>query len=127
MTDHAELSAPYWEGARRGVLVIQRCTGCGKARHYPRSLCAVCHSFEVEHVEHPGRGSVHSWTVAHHPFAPEYADEGPYVLATVDLGEGLRVLGRLRGAEPSTGLAVQLSFSPDAHGEPMPVLDPVSD
>lgn len=124
MTDHADLSVPYWEGARRGVLVIQRCAACGTPRHYPRSMCASCYSFDTDHVEHPGRGTVHSWTVAHHPFAPEYADDVPYVLATVDLGEGIRALGRLQG-EPSVGLAVQVSFAPDAHGEPMPVLTPV--
>lgn len=127
MSDHAELSEAYWAGARRGVLVIQRCGNCDTPRHYPRSLCAACHSFDVEYVEHPGLGTVHSWTVAHHPFAPEYAGDLPYVLATVDLGEGMRALGRLRGAEPAVDLAVRLRFEPDAQGEPMPVFAPATD
>lgn len=127
MSDHAELSAAYWEGARRGVLVVQRCGSCRTLRHYPRSMCARCHSLDVEHVEHDGRGAVHSWTVAHHAFAPELADDVPYVLATVDLGAGVRALGRLRGAEPAIGLPVRLAFAPDSRGDPMPVFFPATD
>jgi uncharacterized OB-fold protein len=124
MSLHPELSQAYWEGARRGVLVVQKCGSCGTPRHYPRAMCAHCHSFDTEHVEHDGRGTVHSWTVAHHAFAPEFAGELPYVLATVDLGQGMRALGRLRGAEPAVDLPVRLRFEPDGHGDPMPVFVP---
>lgn len=121
-TDHAELCAAYWEGARRGVLVLQQCADCGTRRHYPRAMCAVCYSFEVEHVEHDGRGTVHSWTVAHHAFSPDTASDVPYVLVTVDLGDGVRALGRLAApAQPALGLAVRIGFTPDAAGEPRPV------
>src|SRR5438270_7755216 len=89
------MSGAYWEGAARGKLVLQRCGECGKIRHYPRVLCDGCYSFAVEPFEAQGRGTIHSWTVAHHAFDPAVAAEIPYVLATVDLAEGVRVLGRL--------------------------------
>ena len=98
MADHEELSRAYWEGAARGVLVVQKCADCGRLRHYPRSMCAACHSFEVEHVELSGEGTVHSWTVAHQAFAPDMSDQVPYTLVTVDVADGVRVLGRLEGA-----------------------------
>ena len=121
-TDHAELSAAYWEGARRGVLVLQQCRECGTRRHYPRAMCAHCYSFEVDHVEHDGNGTVHSWTVAHHAFSPETVGDVPYVLVTVDLGHGVRALGRLvPPAQPTLGLPVQIGFEPDGAGEPRPV------
>lgn len=120
--DHAELSAAYWEGARRGVLVLQQCGECGTRRHYPRAMCAHCYSFEVDHVEHDGRGTVHSWTVTHHAFSPDVAGELPYTLVTVDLGDGVRALGRLAApAQPAVDLPVRISFVADAAGDPMPV------
>jgi uncharacterized OB-fold protein len=120
--DHSEFSEAYWAGAARGVLVLARCAGCGTVRHYPRPMCAVCHSFDVEHVESIGSGAVHSWTVAHHAFTPEIAEQVPYTLVTVDMAEGVRVLGRLRPpSEPSIGLAVRLTFEPDPRGTPTPV------
>jgi uncharacterized OB-fold protein len=59
-----------------------------------------------------GRGSVHSWTVAHHPFHPGFKSELPYVLATVDLEEGVRMIAQLRGvavADVRVGLPVVLT------------------
>ena len=122
MSDHDELSAAYWAGARRGVLVIQRCAACGTPRHYPRAMCPRCYSFDVEHVEHAGEGTVHSWTVAHHAFSADVAGEVPYTLVTVDLGDGLRALGRLAPpAVPAVGLPVRVGFEAGADGEPRPV------
>ncbi|HEY2207054.1 MAG TPA: OB-fold domain-containing protein [Pseudonocardia sp.] len=117
-------SDAYRAGAAQGRLVLQRCADCGRVRHYPRVLCDACYSFAVEPVEAGGAGTVHSWTVAHHPFDPAVADEVPYVLLTVDMAEGVRVLGRLRGAEPSTGLPVRITFEADADGAPRPVFVP---
>lgn len=117
-----EISAAYWQGAEQSRLVLQKCGNCGLIRHYPRVLCAQCWSFDVEHVDAAGHGTVYSWTVAHHAFAPNVADQVPYVLATVDLPEGVRVLGRLDPSlTPVEGLAVRIGFAPGTGGAPMPV------
>ena len=110
------LSAPYWEGAAAGRLLVQRCCDCGKLRHYPRLLCSSCYSTAVEWVEASGRGAIHSWTVAHHAYHPSFAAELPYTLVTVDLEEGVRALGRWRGATPSIGQKVSGRFEARADG-----------
>jgi uncharacterized protein len=118
----AELSDAYWAGAADGRLVLQRCGACGHVRHYPQMLCPRCHSFAVEHVEASGRGTVYSWTVCHHAFAPELRDQVPYTLVTVDMEEGVRVLGRLAGdGRPSLGAAVTLGFDRSGPDRPVPV------
>lgn len=109
----------YADGAAHGVLVLQCCGSCGHVRHYPRVLCERCYSFAVEPVESSGLGTVHSWTVAHHPFDPAFADQVPYVLVTVDMAEGVRVLGRLHG-EPAMGAEVRIGFEPGPDGTPQP-------
>ena len=110
------LSAPYWEGAAAGRLMIQRCSGCGVLRHYPRLLCSSCYSTAVEWVEASGRGAIHSWTVAHHAYHPSFAADLPYTLVTVDLEEGVRALGRWRGATPAIGQKVIGRFEARADG-----------
>jgi uncharacterized OB-fold protein len=54
---------------------------------------------DVVWIDAAGHGRVHSWTVAHHAFHPAFKAELPYVLVTVDLPEGVRVLAPFRGSE----------------------------
>lgn len=106
-------SRPYWESLVRHRLVLQRCAGCGRIRHYPRPLCDVCHSFAAEWVEASGDAVVHSWTVAYHPFHPAFRPELPYTLVTADLREGVRLLAQLRGAGPEAlrpGVRLRLDY-----------------
>ena len=106
-----ELSRPYWEAAAAGRLVLQCCTACGKVRHYPRVLCDACYSDAAHWKPASGRGTLHSWTVAHHAFHPAFAAELPYTLVTVDLEDGVRALGRWRGEVAlALGQAVQGRF-----------------
>lgn len=122
-----ELSAPYWEAARQGVFRMQKCGSCGKPRHYPRLVCDACHSLEHEWFEVSGRGRIHSWTVAHHAFHPAFAGEVPYVLATVDLEEGPRALGRVEDLPAEAlriGLDVVARFAVTEDGIPELIFSP---
>jgi uncharacterized protein len=106
-------SKPYWDGLNEGRLLLQKCTGCGKIRHYPRPLCDACHSFDVSWIEASGRGKVHSWTITHHPFHFAYKAELPYTLVTVDLDEGVRMQAQLRAPQDTAiriGLPVHVTF-----------------
>ncbi len=106
-------SKPYWDALNEGRLVIQQCAACGQLRHYPRPVCEACYSMEVTWRQASGRGRVHSWTVAHHPFHPGFKSELPYVLATVDLEEGVRMVAQLRGVAPdevAVGVPVDAAF-----------------
>ena len=109
-----ELSQPYWDGLTIGVLSLQCCVACGKFRHYPRLICDQCYSLEVKQVAASGRGVIHSWTVAHHPFHPGFAEDLPYVLAVVDLDEGVRAMGRLHHvAADEIRLGLPVQFVPE--------------
>ncbi len=101
-----QLSQPYWDGVACGELRLQACASCGALRHYPRLLCAGCYSDAVRWVKASGRGRIHSWTTAHHPYHPAFVTEVPYVLVMVDLDEGPRALGRWSGGELRIGVQV---------------------
>lgn len=122
------VSDAYWAGAADGRLVLQRCSDCGLVRHYPRVLCNRCYSFAVTPFPAEGVGTLHSWTVAHHAFDPSVTDEVPYVLATVDLIEGVRLLARFKSFDPpSLGLEVRVQFESDSNGHPRPVVVPATE
>ncbi len=88
-------SQPYWDGLREHRLMLQRCTRCLTPRHYPRPMCASCHSLDAEWFEAAGVGTVHSWTVSHHAFHPGFKDATPYTLVTADLDAGVRMVAPL--------------------------------
>lgn len=91
-------SQPYWDGLKAHRLLLQKCGECGKIRHYPRPVCDNCFSMDVEWIEATGKGKVHSWTETHHPFHPGFKGDVPYILVTVDLDEGVRMISQLKGA-----------------------------
>ena len=107
-------SRPYWEGLQQHRLSLQRCASCKKPRHYPRPMCDACFSLEGEWFEASGKGTVHSWMVSHHAFHPGFAGDVPYVLITVDLDVGVRMVAPLvenDASQLTLGLAVELDYN----------------
>jgi uncharacterized OB-fold protein len=120
-------SQAYWDGLKAHRLRLQRCADCGKARHYPRPVCDACWSMRSEWFDASGRGTVHSWTVTHHPFHPGFRPELPYVLVTVDLEEGVRMQAQLRGLDAASlriGLPVRVAFERATEDVTLPVFVP---
>lgn len=106
-------SAPYWEGAREGKLLVQRCGDCGTLRFFPRYLCTECGSDAVEWAEVSGRGTVHSFTIVHRAAFPEFQAQTPYVVALIDLEEGPRMMTNIVGDDAhdvAIGDAVTVTF-----------------
>src|SRR4051794_28680740 len=93
-------SAPFWAAARHGRLVVQRCA-CGAWQHPPRPFCLACGS-TPDFAPVSGRGTVYSFTVVERALVPALRPFVPYVLALIDLEEGVRMLSVLRG-EPAIG------------------------
>ena len=106
-------SRPFWDGCRRHELLLQRCRACGMTQYYPRGACASCWGVDLEWQPSAGRGTVYTFTVVHRSQAPGFQDALPYVLAYVELEEGVQVLTSLVGCEPAAvriGLPVRVTF-----------------
>ena len=117
----------YWEGAGRGELILQRCRRCQTVQHRPRAVCASCLSGEIEHFRASGRGEVHTYTVTHQNQAPGFRNTLPYVLACVELEEGVRLTTNIVGCEPSDvriGLPVEVDFAQVGDGLGVPRFRP---
>lgn len=105
-------SRPYWEGLARGELRIQRCNSCSRAVFYPRAACPHCFSDQLSWIVATGKGTIYSYTVAHQAFGA-FAADAPFVVAIVDLDEGVRMMTRIIDAPReriTIGTAVQVTF-----------------
>jgi len=108
-------SQPYWDGLREGKLMLQHCAACGKVRHYPRPVCPHCFSMESEFKAAPLGGTLHTWTVCHHPFNFFFKAQSPFIVALVDMDAGVRINAPLRGVAESDlkiGQKLTLAFEP---------------
>jgi uncharacterized OB-fold protein len=113
-------SAPYWEAAQRGVLLLKRCRACGKAHYFPRPLCPFCMSAETAWIEASGRGEIYSFSVMRRA-------EPPYALAYVTLDEGVSLLTNIVGCDFDAlriGQRVVLAFRPSENGSPVAMFRP---
>ncbi len=93
------LNGEFYAFLAQGDLRLQRCSACGTWRHPPRHRCAHCGSLEYTWAPASGRGRVYSWTVTHRAIDPAFTP--PYAILVVELDEGPRLVGNLRGLEPS--------------------------
>lgn len=103
------VSGPFWTAASEGRLLYQQCPECGHRQFYPRALCTAC-AAEPDWAEASGRGQVHTFTVVRQHGGKPFRDELPYVVAIVELEEGVRMMGTLTGCDPEDvriGMAVE--------------------
>lgn len=118
----------FFEGARQGKLLIQRCSSCGRLRHPPLPACPECHSFEWDTVESGGTGTVYSYVVVHHPQVPAF--DYPLPIAVVELDEGTRLVADLVDVDPADvriGMRVTVELLAVDDELTLPVFRPAED
>jgi uncharacterized OB-fold protein len=90
------ISAEYWSALSSGRLLVQHCPDCGHYQFYPRALCTSCGS-EPVFREVSGRGTVYTFTVIRQNGVPAFQSDVPYVVAMIQLEEGVRLMGNVTG------------------------------
>jgi uncharacterized OB-fold protein len=117
-------TGPYWEATKERRLVLQWCPRCSRYVHHPREACPGCLGTELEWVESVGCGAVHAASVHHRPFEVMSMEDCPYVVAFIDLDEGVRFMSNIVGDDAvsvRTGDRVELVWRPVAEGYHLPV------
>jgi uncharacterized OB-fold protein len=108
-------SAPYWDAARRGQLLIAQCHSCNRVHHYPRPFCPHCWSEDVTPVQASGAGTLYTYSTVYMNDLAPFRDRLPYVAAIVELAEGPRVMTTIEGTPSDrlrVGMAVTAAFRP---------------
>lgn len=119
------VSRPFWEGCEQGALRLQRCQSCGRHWFYPRACCPHCLASQYDWVTASGQGSVYSFTVIRRGSSPAFTP--PYVLALVELQEGVRLLSQIVECSPeavSVGMPVRTTFGSSPLGLTVPLFRP---
>jgi len=108
-----EENRPWWEALKRHELYVQRCRDCGELRYYPRAQCTECLSPKTEWLKCSGRGKVYTFTVTNQNQAPGFRESLPYIMAYVELDEGLKMLTNIidcRPEEAKIGMPVEVVY-----------------
>ena len=105
-----DLTAPFWEAAKRHELVIPHCAYCDRLFWYPREACPRCLQPGWSWTEVSGRARLHTYTVVHQPAHPAFADDVPYAFAMIQLAEGVRMMSNVVECEIPDGLQVNMEL-----------------
>lgn len=123
------VTAPFWASVRAHAMQIQRCRACGQHIFYPRGLCPHCFASDLEWVQVSGQGTVYAFTIVHRHPNPAFQADVPYIVALVELAEGVRLLGNLTGIAPDpavvkVGLPVEIAYDDVSPDISLPVFRP---
>ena len=123
-----DASRPFFEGAQRGELMIQRCTACAAYLAPGSRACTECLSEALEWVPASGRATLFTFAIMHQRYHPGFADELPYNIAVVELAEGPRLNTTIVGvanAELRVGMPLTVTFDEVGDGVVLPKFKPM--
>jgi uncharacterized protein len=122
-------SRPYWEGAQRGELWLQRCLTTQRYFFPPRVYSPFTVGGATEWVQASGNATMYSYVINHLP-VPGFEDDVPYAIAVVQLEEGPRLMTNIVGianTPENLVLDMPLRVRFEARGEQqVPVFGPVA-
>lgn len=105
----------FWDGAKAGELLLQRCDECAKIYFPPRPFCPACASRSVSTLKASGKAKLYSYVI-HHRKVPGFTP--PYAIAVVELDEGPRMMTNIIDC-PQTPEALELDMQLEVAFVPM--------
>lgn len=122
--EETDLTAPFWAGAARGQVMLQRCLDCAAVWHPPAPTCPSEPAHRIEWFAASGRGRLHSYTRVEHAAHPAVTANLPYLVALIELAEGPRFICNLVEADEAAlviDAPVVISLGPAVGGLELPV------
>lgn len=121
-------SGTFWKGAKQRRLLIQECKACGVKIFYPRKYCPECWSSDLGWFEARGKAKVFAHTITMSGVEEKFVEDLPYVLAMVDLEEGIRMMTRIVECKPEEvriGMDVEVVFEDVTDEITLPFFRPI--
>jgi uncharacterized protein len=109
------VTQPFWDSLKEHAVKLQKCGGCKQFIFYPRALCPSCMSDDLAWTSISGRGVVHAFAIPHRHPNRVFTEGGPYVVALIELEEGVRMMSNLVEVDPTpeavtVGMAVEIVY-----------------
>lgn len=121
----SSFTGPFWDATRERRLLLQYCNVARKFQHYPRPVSIYTGRKTIEWREVAGSGTVYAFTVTYRA-PPAFRGREPYIVATIELDEQVRLMSNVVGAAPADirlGARVRLSWSPMTGGFNFPTFE----
>ena len=103
----------FWRATKKNQLLIQECQACNSLIFYPRKYCPQCWSPNLGWRTASGNAKVYTFAVMRDMVEPKFAPDLPYMLAIVDLQEGVRMMTQIVECAPEAveiGMDVEVTF-----------------
>ncbi|HMA72093.1 MAG TPA: Zn-ribbon domain-containing OB-fold protein [Xanthobacteraceae bacterium] len=103
---------PFWDAARECKLLLQYDPDAGKYQFYPRPISIFSGRRNLEWREASGKGTIYTYTVSYKA-PPPFKGVSPFIVVTVELSEGVRVMTNLINCPPDQvkiGMPVRLAW-----------------
>ena len=117
----SEIGEEYWRRTADDRLPLMKCRHCGQLRRYLTRVCYRCQHTDYDWIEAGGGGTIYAFTEIFYPPTDEF--EAPFVLALVDLDEGVRMMANIlhaKGDDLAIGQRVKVVFEDMADGKRVP-------
>ena len=88
-------SAIYWQSAKNNKLMVQRVKNSNEYFLYSRQLTKNINDNDTEWIEVIGKGKIYSYTEVSAPAGPAFKEETPYIVASIELDEGARIISNI--------------------------------
>ncbi len=106
------ITQEFWDAAKQKRLLLQYDPEAGKYQFYPRGISLYTGKRNLEWREAAGKGTLFSYTETHIP-TRGFEDIAPYLIALVELDEGVRLMSLLHNCsadEVEIGMRVRLCW-----------------
>lgn len=130
-----EGSAPFFDGALQGKLMLLRCRRCDTFMSPTaylgvpvRPRCVNCFARELEWAPSSGRATLYSFALMHQLYDEAFAAELPYNIAVVETEEGVRLTSQVVGCpnhELEIGMQLEVMFERRSDEVAIPKFRPI--
>jgi uncharacterized protein len=122
-----ERSQVFFDGAKRGELMLSRCDDCKAWLHPAAPACTECMGPNLSWAKASGRGTVFPFGVMHQFYHPGFTNELPYNVTVVELEEGPRLntnMVNIANEDIQVGMKVKATFVDQGGGVFIPKFEP---
>ncbi|MBC2716343.1 MAG: hypothetical protein HF978_13625 [Desulfobacteraceae bacterium] len=120
----------FWKATKQGKLLIQHCDNCNSNIFFPKKVCPECWSDHLDWQEASGKATVYTFTTMLDMVEPKFMGDLPYVIAMVDLKEGIRMTTRIVNCNPDDveiGMNVEVVFEEVSPECSLPMFQPADE
>lgn len=117
----------FWKATKQGKLLVQHCNDCNSNIFFPKKVCPECWSENLTWIESTGKAKVYTFTEMLDMVEPKFMGDLPYVIAMVDIAEGIRMTTRIVNCKPENvaiNMNVEVVFQDVSSDCALPMFQP---